>query len=922
MGVLGSYAGHSRLVGRSDEWETVRSFLREVRRAGGAPLLVTGEPGAGRSALLAAAGRYATGDGFLVLPIEGAEFETAIGGSGVHQLLLQMCAHVGDGSSARSKAICAGLRVIAEDPPPVDRLADDIAHLLTDLARDRPVLLSVDDAQWLDPVCAEALARVVARGLTGDAPVGFLAASRVCDHPLLTMTNTRTLRLEPLSGRAAEVLLASSFPGLAGDRLTEVLEAARGNPLALLVLARACAETDRWDPRSLPLPYPLVEAFGVPLGTLDARARHLTLVAALDRGGAATHAMAGPADEDFIDGLRDAGPSSMMCWKDARGILFRHPLTARIIVRQADPEDVRAAHHALGRHYAQRPDSLDLAARHLAEAATPPDEEVARLLEDAAAADLVRGDAAAAVEGLRRAAVLSATRAGRTRRISRAALISCEVTGDLAGAEEMLGAARTDDPEFGSSLAGATATAAFLLLGHGDIGGAHRVLTASIEDHPLVGDANDPVLTDALITLHTVCFYGGRAELWGPYRRAVERLGPAAPPVLRICTYSYPDPARAPSAVRAELLDELAVLGTGHGPRTTIGLAKAAGEYDELARCRPALTRIADQGRRGNLIVSAINAMYLLALDDLTRGNWADCRKLLTEAVDLAERHHYPTLARNGQCHLARLAAAEGNDVELSERLDDLEHWALPRGLRSITMHTQYARALAASGRGDFRAAYRHAEMLGPPGTFPPFVSLAPLAAYELIEAAVRTGQHEAARAHARALGGTGLAARSSRSRLIVATCAALAADDTPAIDDLRTLLAAGESSQWPFDRARGQYVVGTHLRRHHQISESRPYLADAARTFTELGAAGWAGRAHEELDATAAVRRRASTAGHDALSARERGIAELAVTGLSTKQIAERLGISPRTVSNHLYRVFAKLGVSSRAGLRNVLEP
>ncbi|AGL16503.1 LuxR family transcriptional regulator [Actinoplanes sp. N902-109] len=889
-------------VGRRPEWQTIRRFLDEPGHPGRVPLLLAGEPGAGKTALLTAAARHATGSGFLVLPVEGAEFETAIAGSSLHQLFLQARSRAGDGIAELTGTVDAGLDLIAAEPPPVGRLAEVTARLLTGLALSRPVLVTVDDSHWLDPVSVQVLVRVVGSHLTGSARVGFLATSRLPDDVLAGRTNARVLTVGPLSGTAAEALLAERFPDLDRDRRRVVLRAARGNPLALLELARSGSQADTFDAASLPLSYPLLEAFGSRPETLDPPTRRLALMAALDAGDLPSTALV----------HRDGTAGS--------GFRFRHPLVARVLLQEADQADVREAHRVLGLRYAQDPDDAGLAAWHLARASAAPDDKVAGLLEQASVVVLARGDGPAAVDTLLLAASLSERVADRTRRISQAALITCSVSGDLAAAEEMLAAAQASDPGFHTSLSAVTASAA-TLLGHGDIDAAHRSLTSAVERYPHRDRADDRVLIDALLTLHTICWYAGRAELWAPYRRAVERLDPAIPPVLRVCTYTEPDPARITPTVHAELTDLLPTLAGARGPLGVIGIALAAAHFDELAACRPALTRLAGAARRGGALVPAIHAMYLMAADDMTTGHWARCRALLTEGIDLAERHDCATLAFSGRRQLALLAAAEGNEEELADLVARLEHWALPRGLQAITMYTQYASALAASGRGDFRSAYRHAELLSPPGTFAPFVTIAPTAAFELIEAAMRTGQHEAAQAHAEAIEKSGMATWSSRWGLIAASCLALAEDDTPAIEHLRALLAGDEAARWPFDRARGQFVVGAHLRRHNQVAESRAHLAAAARTFAELGAAGWAARAEVELAATAAVRRRVDASGSQALSARERATADLAATGLSTKEIAERLGVSPRTVSNHLYRAFAKLGVTSRAGLRKVLD-
>jgi DNA-binding CsgD family transcriptional regulator/tetratricopeptide (TPR) repeat protein len=884
-------------------------------------MILSGDPGVGKTELLRSACRHAAEKGFLVLSAQGSELEGQIDYSGLQQLLLQVWSEVERGPIDRLKVLRIALGMVSGPPPSVDRIAEKTALLLVDLSRNHPVLVAINDANWLDRASSQVLAQIVTRRLTGGARIGFLSTSRVRDDDLSDRTDTIVLNVEPLSETASEALLTESFPHLARDRRTAVLKAARGNPLALLELARLSTGTVPFDASSAPLSYSLVEAFGSQLEALDGQTRRLALLAALDCGRPTVAAPTVSTDEDVVDRLRDIEPTAIVYWQGGRGIRFLHPLTARVIVQQADQADVREAHRALGSHYAQDPSGVEVAAWHFAEAATSPDDEVANLLERASAVMLGRGDALLAIDSLLRAAFLSEKAADRTRRISQAALVSCDSTGNLAAAGEMLTAARAADPDFRTSLAAATAIAATLFLGEGDIDAAHRLLISSIEDYPHREDGDDQVLIDSLTMLHRICWHGGRAELWVPYRRAIERLHPAAPPMLRLSSYTFPDPARITPAVRAELMDQISVLGTHGAPVWVIGIGIAACHFDQIAQCRPVLARIADDGRHGGAVVPAIGAMYLMGLDDFARGHWAACRALLTEGIELAERHGHPTMAWTGYCQFARLSAAEGKEGELADCLARLEHWALPRGLRAVMTHVHYASALAASGRGDFRAAYRHAKVLSPPGTFAPFVSMAPQASYELVEAAMRTGQREAALRHAEAVKKVGMATWSTRWRLVAASCVALAEETDPSIERLRAVLAEVESACWPFDRARGQFVVGAYLRRRNQVVESRSHLAAAARTFAELGASSWAGRAREELAATAPVRRWPEAIGSAALSAQERRVVELAVDGLRTKQIAEQLGISPRTVSNHLYRAFPKLGVVSRAGLRRALN-
>ncbi len=916
----------AELVGRDNELAAVRWFLRAARRVGGTSLLLWGDPGVGKTALLSAAGRIAVGDGFRLLFAQGTEFEAEVSYAGLQQLLLPVWRQVEQAPARHLEALRVALGFAVAEPPPVDLVVAATARVLSGLAQDRPVLVAADDVHWLDRATARVLADVARHRLTGRARIGFLSTTRA-DHAVSAgQTGTAALQVCPLADLAAESLLAASFPGLDRDLRRRVLSLAAGNPLALMELARSSESglPDEFD--VAPLSTRLLETFGSRLETLDAPARRLMLLAALDGGAGASVVTAASPESDMAGQLQRAAQAGLAHWEDGRGVRFRHPLTARVVVQQATAEQVRDAHRALGQSYLRQSylgqaDGLERAARHLAEAAACADDEVADLLERAARTTLGRGDALIAVDLLIRAASLSETDADRTRRIAQAAWLDSEVTGNLSAVAGLLAAARGADAGFRTSLAAAAAAASALLNGEGDVDAAHRLLVSAIENYAHREAADDPVLIGALTTLNMICWYGGREELWTPYRVAVERLRPAPPRLLYLCTYTYPDPARVSPGVLTALSDQIDALATEGDPAAVISTAMSAYYFERLGDCRAALGRVADDGRHGGAVASSINAMYMMGNDDFMRGDWAGCRTLAAEGLDLADQHGYTLIAWSGHYLLGRLAAVEGDDDELVGRLARMEQWAVPRGIRSATMFALHIRALAAAGRADFRATYRHAAALSPPGTFAAFVPLAPLVCYELIEAAMRTGQHEHARAHAAAIERAGLATWSSRWQLVAAACAALAADTARPIEHLSALLAQEEAARWPFDRARGQLVVGAYLRRHNAVAGSREYLSAAGEAFAGLGAVPWARRAAEELAATAAVRQPAREGGFAALTPQQGEIAELAARGMSNKQIAQRLGISPRTVGNHLYQVFPKLGVRSRAGLRDALN-
>jgi DNA-binding CsgD family transcriptional regulator len=239
-------------------------------------------------------------------------------------------------------------------------------------------------------------------------------------------------------------------------------------------------------------------------------------------------------------------------------------------------------------------------------------------------------------------------------------------------------------------------------------------------------------------------------------------------------------------------------------------------------------------------------------------------------------------------------------------------HWAAAHGAHSLTRAAHHVLAVAALGRGAAEEAYRHAVEVSPPGTLATSAPLALWSAIDLVEAAARTGREAEASAHAAALGR--VAGLSPRLALVAAAAVATA---EPSRDSFAAALAVPGAERWPFDFARLRLTYGEWLRRQHATSAARDQLAAAKHAFERLGAAPWTARAETELRAAGAT----PPSGPAALTPQEREIAMLAATGLTNKEIGQRLHLSHRTVGAHLYRVFPKLGIGSRAALRDALS-
>jgi DNA-binding CsgD family transcriptional regulator len=317
----------------------------------------------------------------------------------------------------------------------------------------------------------------------------------------------------------------------------------------------------------------------------------------------------------------------------------------------------------------------------------------------------------------------------------------------------------------------------------------------------------------------------------------------------------------------------------------------------------------------------ALSALIGLATDDYLIGQWNEADELLDEYLRMSKAHSF-AVVWPAQYLQALLAAARGDAEKTSELTAEITRWAGSRGMQAVHWHCAHARALAALGQGDYEYGYHQAALVSPPGTFPPYVQHALWVALDLVEAAVHIGRRDAAQAHVDAMHELGIANLSSRMALVVGGSEAIVASGPEATDLFESALALPGAGRWTFDLARIQLAYGIHLRRTQEITEARLQLTSAQDSFVSLGAQPWAVRAANELRATGIASHRRVKIGTQSLTSQEWEIAELAAAGLSNKEIGERLILSHRTVSSHLYRIFPKLGVTSRAALRDALAP
>lgn len=907
------------LIGRDDELGLLRAFIATAAESGGA-LLLSGEPGAGKTALLDAAVTDAEAAGVQVLRATGAEFESALAFAGIHQLLHPLLGELGALDAGPRVAVAVALGLQIGPSPNQLMVSNGVLALLARATASGPLLVVVDDLPWLDRSSALVLG-VVARRLAGSR-VGFLGAFRTSEGGFFDGNGLRRLDVAALDEAAAAALVGDRFPALAGPVRQRLLTEAQGNPLALLELPIALSPGQRAGaeslPALLPLNHRLQKVFETRVAALPEPTRHLLLLAALDGTGSVPLLLTAARDRAGLADLAAAERVGLVELAEGADIvLFRHPLTRSAVVALAGPDERRGAHETLAGALVDEPDRH---AWHLARATLGPDDHVAAALDGVARRNRRRGDAGGAIAALLRAAELSVAGPERARRLAEAAYVGALIAGDLRDVPRLLAEAmRTGGGQAGSLSAAVAAAHHLVLSGDGDIDTAHRLLVAAIEAQPQPYDADDDTLVEALNTLGWINYFGGRAELWAPFHDALGRFHPRTPERLALLEATFADPARITLGDLDRLDAAIAALNHQTDPVQVARVGLASMFLDRLPHCREALQRLYRDGHDRRATTLSLHALSLLGLDHFAAGEWDRVRVLAAEHVRLSEQHNYRLLHCRGIYLQGLLAAAVGDDAAVATAADRITSWAIPRQVLAVQRLAAQIRTLAALGGGRYEEAYQQAASVSPAGELASHVPHALWLILDLTEAAVRTGRHAEAAAHVAAARETGVAAISPRYVLLVEAATAVAADDDEAPGHFATALAVPGAQRWPFDLARVQLLCGERLRRTKATTAARGHLTQSLEAFRRMGAHPWSARASAELRATGLAMTRSGTATAP-LTPQQREIAALAAAGLTNKEIAQRLYLSPRTVSTHLYQIFPKLGITSRAALRDAL--
>jgi len=903
------------LYGRRAQCDALERLLADARRSRSGVLVVRGEAGAGKSALLGfAAGRA---EGMLVLRATGVESEAELPFAALHQLLRPVLGLAGRLPEPQAAALGGALGLKPGSPEDRDRFLVSVAvlSLLAEAAEDRPVLCLVDEAQWLDRSSAQALT-FAGRRLEAEGVV-LVFAARDGDPRDFPAPGLPELRLEGLDPEAAADLLAGAGADLPGELVGRLVERTGGNPLALLELPGSLS-SEQLAGRApledvLPLTTRLERAFGDRVRRLPGPARTLLVVAAAEttgdpavvlRAGDRLGAGAGPLEEAESAGLVRA--------VDGR-LAFRHPLVRSAAYQTATLAARQAAHRALA-DVLTGEDAADQRAWHLAAATVGPDEDAAAGLERSADRARRRGGHDAAAAALERAAGLTGDDHERGRRLA-AAATSAWLAGQADRAAALLERAEplASDPR---SLAVVAHLRGSIEASRGIALDAVAILVAGSE----LAAALDPSeALHMLVEASEIASYAGdvtpTAELGR--RAAALPVADKAGEFLSDLLQGMGRVAEGDGAAGEPLLRRaIALAGAMDHPRRLLWAGVAAfflGEHDTgNALHARAVARARQDGAVGLLP----QALEYQAPVELVAGRLSAAAASATEGLRLARETGNDTSACRHLATLAHLAALRGDEDACRASAAEALERAAARGLGLPATLAANALGLLELGQGRAAEALARFQRLlaAGPGAGSPFFALYTVP--ELVEAAVRAGQPEAAAAPLAAFGQLAAVTGPPEVLAQLARCRGLVGADEEAAAQFEEALALHDGHARPFDLARTELAYGETLRRARRRGEARTHLRNALATFQRLGAAPWAERATAELRATGESARKRDPSALAQLTPQELQIIRLVGEGGTNREIGAQLFLSRRTIDYHLRNVFVKLGVSSRAEL------
>jgi DNA-binding CsgD family transcriptional regulator len=912
----------SGLVDRAREREAIDRLLADVRAGRSQVMVVRGEPGVGKTALL----HYLLENtsGCQIARATGVQSEMELAYAGLHQLCAPLLGRLGDLSSPQRDALNTALGM--SDGPPPDRFFVGLAvlSLLAEVAETQPLLCVVDDAQWLDLVSLQTIAFVGRRLLAERVGLVFGLRESGDENALAGFPE---LVISGLNKADARALLESTMPGRLDGRVRDrIIAEARGNPLALMELPRgrtpAAVAGGFGLPGAIPLTSRIEQGFARQLEPLPGDTRQLLLLAAAEPVGDVT--LLWRAAELLGIGPEAAGPAQaaglveILAW-----VRFRHPLVRSAAYRAATDPERRQVHQALAEATDAQLDP-ERRAWHRAQAAGRPDEDVAAELERSASRAAARGGVAAAAAFLERGAELTPDSARRGARALAA-----------AGAKFQSGA-----PEAALALLEVAEMSPLQELQRARLARLRAEIVFALrrgtDAPPLLLDAArqlealDPALArETYVEAVGAAMYSGQLYADSGVRKAAEAARSAPPP---------PQPPRSIDLV----LDGVAMWFTEPPevgvPPLRLALQAFAneplGDHDETMRwlllypvfLHVILWALWDDDAFHALATLAVRlaretgalTMLPIALNQMSGvhvfgGDFAAASAAVQEAEALALATGNARSV-NGALFLGAWRGVEAEALALITA--GVEH-GTARGEGLVLAFAEYARSVLYNGLGRYEPAIESAQR----GIERDAQGLVAWSFAELVEAATRSGKPKLAAAALPSLEERTRAAGTDWSLGVLARSRALMSDGETADALYREAIERLARTRVRVELARAHLVYGEWLRREHRRVDAREQLRTAHEMLSTIGAEAFAERARRELLATGEKVRKRAPDTRDTLTPQEAQIARLAADGQTNPEIGAQLFISPRTVEYHLRKVFTKLDINSRKELRRAVS-
>ncbi|WP_433167136.1 helix-turn-helix transcriptional regulator [Kribbella sp. CA-247076] len=907
------------LLGRGDECAVLDGLIEEVRGGRSAVLVVSGEAGVGKSALLHYAVESAVG--FEVVRAAGVESEMELAFSAVHQLCAPMLDRLELLPEPQRDAIAIAFALTDGPPPDLFLVGLAVLSLLSAAAEDGPLLCVIDDAQWLDRASAQTLT-FVARRVLADS-IGMLFAAR---EPDVTFRNLPELAVGGLPEKAAGELLAQVVRGPLDRRIQDrIVAETRGNPLALLELPRDLSPTQLAGGFGLPEALPdallagrIEDSFLRRVAELPASSQVLLLVAAAEPTGDPVLVWRAAALLGLgMDAAHEAEAAGLI---DLGGrVRFRHPLVRSAVYRAASADDRRRVHSGLADATDAELDP-DRRAWHRAQSIEAPDEEVAAELERSAGRAQARGGLAAAAAFLERSAALTVDPSRRAERALAAAQAAYQA-GAPEQAFELLARAEAG-PSDDLTRARASLLRGQMAFASGHSADASSLLLATARRFEQV--APKLARETYLDALAAATFVGRLAKLAGlPEIAAAARTAPAdsgrtrAPDLLLdglslLITDGYPAGApvltqavsafrRGDVAAEDELRWFFVACHSAHDLWEDESWHELSARYLELAR---------NLGALGVLPIALAQRVGL----HLHAGEFSAAAALVEETSAIAEATGNDLPAYSAMA----LAGWQGRTAEAVPLIEAIKRHAISRDEGMGLSIAHYTSAVLFNGLGRYQEAVAAADLAC---AYPQELGFANWGLVELVEACARSGDNQRAADAVERLVRTTDPCDTPWARGVEARARALITEGDDAEALYREAIDQLGRCRAVVALARAHLVYGEWLRRRGRRVDARSQLRAAHDVFVSAGAEAFAERTRRELVATGeTVRKRFPGVGARELTAQEAHIARLARDGSSNAEIGAELFLSVRTVEWHLRNVFGKLGVSSRRALRGAL--